>query len=166
MFASVYWKGTSSQSQNDGFPPSQNRVRPRPRSDKTLQQSDRDAAFDNSDQEVEQVVLAKDSKRPSRAGSSTSQPKRKTTTSTRPQHQGQPLFLDSDEEMQAKESDGRSQAKDETLTLQSSETRTQPSKNSSRKTKSSKAAAIIVDDDSDDGATFKGFRQKKRSTRT
>ena len=97
----------------------------------------------------------------------------------------QPLFIDSDENDKDEfrllnydddhdeiiDDDDRD-LNDDAMTLQSNMLKTQ--KPSARQTRSSKPAAtkkgtkktpVIVDDDSDDGATFKGFRGKKRGAR-
>jgi hypothetical protein len=93
----------------------------------------------------------------------------------------QPLFLDSDEdvdiEFRALINGSNEEVLDKdtgegAMTLQSSTLKTQEP--SARQTRSSKPTAakkgakmapVIVDDDSDDGATFKGFRGRKRGTR-
>jgi hypothetical protein len=95
----------------------------------------------------------------------------------------QPLFFDSDEDDKSEfhalnndEDDEEildEELNDDAMTLQSS-TLKQTREPSARQTRSSKPtttkrgtkkAPVIVDDDSDDGATFKGFRGKKKGTR-
>lgn len=104
---------------------------------------------------------------------------------TRVDEKARPLFLDSDEDNENEFRALDNGTNDEevldkdagefnngAMTLQSSTLKTQEP--SARQTRSSKPAAtkkgtkvapVIVDDDSDDGATFKGFRGKKRGTR-
>jgi hypothetical protein len=94
-----------------------------------------------------------------------------------------PLFFDSDEDDKNEFSapnneedliseENVGEFNDDAMTLQSSTLKIQEP--STRQTKSSKPTTakkrtkktpVIVDDDSDDGATFKGFRGKKRGTR-
>jgi len=102
---------------------------------------------------------------------------------TQTREKAQPLFLDSehdrdefcpsnhDDDEDDEIVDDRGEFNDDAMTLQSSTLKTQepsaPQTRSSKQmaTKRGKKTPVIVDDESDDGATFKGFRGKKRGAR-
>jgi len=136
----------------------------------------------DSDEDAEDPASRKSKAAPSHAAKAN---QNRSGSSRIPQtlEKAQPLFLDSDDDVKDKfptsnNDDDDSilnedrEFNDDAMTLQSSTLKTQEP--SARQTRSSKPTAarrgtkkapVIVDDDSDDGATFKGFRGKKRGTR-
>ena len=136
----------------------------------------------DSDEDAEDPASRKSKAAPSHAAKAN---QNRSGSSRIPQtlEKAQPLFLDSDDDVKDKfptsnNDDDDSilnedrEFNDDAMTLQSSTLKTQEP--SARQTRSSKPTAarrgtkkapVIVDDDSDDGATFKGFRGKKRGIR-
>ena len=137
----------------------------------------------DSDEDAEDPASRKSKAAPSHAAKAN---QNRSGSSRIPQtlEKAQPLFLDSDDDVKDKFptsnnddddsilNEDRGEFNDDAMTLQSSTLKTQEP--SARQTRSSKPTAarrgtkkapVIVDDDSDDGATFKGFRGKKRGIR-
>lgn len=166
----VYWKGNS-QSQSQGSIPltglsqSQSRL-PYVHSQTTRQGKGRSCNVAGSDEDAGDPV-------PSNSKVALKQTTTNSAGIFRASHTSaktQPLFFDSDEQDDESRSlnDGRADNDEDAATLQSSDPKSQePSAPPLRPTltRRTKKAPVIVDDDSDDGATFKGFRGKKRGFR-
>jgi hypothetical protein len=170
----AYWKGNS-QSQSQGFNAEMSQQRTARQRRVNTRPSGSRAFVVDSNSEGEDVSPRKSDAVPSQA--TRVAPSDEDSSRVSQSHQAaQPLFLDSDEDIKTEfpaDSDfldeGVGELNDDAQTLQSSTLKTQEP--SARQTRSSKGTAtkrgskkmpVIVDDESDDGATFKGFRGKRR----